>query len=156
MNELNAIAFGQGPGSFIGLRLSASVTQGLAFGSNLPVIPVSTLQILAQTAYEQEGLTAVIAMIEAKVSAVYWGAYQVKEGLMQVVVPDQFSELEKINLSELDLGWERVGNIPALVKHQIYPQARALLTLAEDQYLRGNRQPPEKAVPVYLQDRVVQ
>ncbi|MCW8941987.1 MAG: tRNA (adenosine(37)-N6)-threonylcarbamoyltransferase complex dimerization subunit type 1 TsaB, partial [Gammaproteobacteria bacterium] len=73
--ELDAIAFGRGPGSFMGLRIAAGVVQGIAFAHDIPVIPVSTLKTIAQRAYELTGSKNVLAAIDARMDEVYWAKY---------------------------------------------------------------------------------
>ena len=82
LKQLDAIAFSRGPGSFTSLRIGAGVAQGLAFGADLPVIPVSSLAVLAQ------GVDApkVLAAFDARMNQVYWGAYvRNAEGLVESV-----------------------------------------------------------------------
>ena len=71
LTQLDAVAFGRGPGSFTGLRICAGVAQGLAFGADVPVVPVSSLAALAQ------GVDAprVLAAFDARMEQLYWGAY---------------------------------------------------------------------------------
>ena len=64
-NEIELLAFGHGPGSFTGLRIAASVIQGLAFALKKPVVAISTLQGLAQTAYREHGVTQALTAIDA-------------------------------------------------------------------------------------------
>jgi len=71
LKELDAVVFGRGPGSFTGLRIAAGVTQGLAFGADRPVVPVSSLAALAQG----QNADRVLAAFDARMQQVYWGAY---------------------------------------------------------------------------------
>ena len=88
--ELTAIAFSRGPGSFSGVRINAAVTQALAWAHDVPVIPVSTLQALAQAAYRLEGLTAVTAVLDARMNEVYIASYELDaQGIMQAVDQEQ-------------------------------------------------------------------
>ena len=91
VTQLDAIAYGTGPGSFIGVRIAAAVTQGVAFAADLPVLPVSTLAVLAQTALDQ-GFAPVAAQhlilsaIDARMNEVYWGQYRIAEqGLVELI-----------------------------------------------------------------------
>lgn len=76
LNQLDALAFGRGPGSFTGVRIGIGIAQGLAMGADLPMIGVSTLATMAQGAFRQMGATQVLAAIDARMGEVYWGQYQ--------------------------------------------------------------------------------
>lgn len=76
LNQLDALAFGRGPGSFTGVRIGIGIAQGLAMGAELPMIGVSTLATMAQGAFRVTGATQVLAAIDARMGEVYWGQYQ--------------------------------------------------------------------------------
>ena len=171
LQDLNAIAVGQGPGSFMGIRIAIGVAQGLAFGAQLPVITVSSLQILAQTAYAVTSATQIIAGWDARMEAVYWGIYQKNEqGIMSSLKLDSLNTPQEIHIPEGK--WLLAGNAwhtyrqpfdpmiksrpdVALGPPDIFPQANALVLIAEQLYLAGKMQKPHEVKPVYLRDQVV-
>lgn len=72
LNQLDALAFGRGPGSFTGVRVGAAIAQGLALGADLPVIPISNLTVMAQAAFELHQAENVAAAIDARMNEVYF------------------------------------------------------------------------------------
>ena len=74
LNQLDALVFGRGPGSFTGVRIGCGIVQGLALGADLPVIAISNLTAMAQAAYQQFGSTQVLAAIDARMNEVYFSA----------------------------------------------------------------------------------
>ena len=100
VNQLDAIAFGRGPGSFMGLRIAAGVVQGIAFAHDIPVIAISTLKAIAQRAYEQTKNKHILVAIDARMDEVYWAVYSMNmdslkeqqwqlDGEEQVISPDK-------------------------------------------------------------------
>lgn len=77
LNDIEAIAFGCGPGSFTGIRIAAGVAQGLAFGLDVPIYAISNLKALALQSYLKYGETKVLACIDARMDEVYWGLFEV-------------------------------------------------------------------------------
>jgi len=112
--DLTAIAFSRGPGSFSGVRINAAVTQALAWANDLPVVPVSTLQAMAQAAYRIAGLTAVTAVLDARMKEVYIASFELDDdGIMQAIDEEQllsYSEAEQC------VKFTVIGSGSALVK----------------------------------------
>lgn len=164
LNQLDAIAFGCGPGSFTGVRIATSVTQGLAYAMQLPVIPVSSLAALAQAAYRELGWKKLLVAIDARIQEVYWGAYQVnEEGLAVLVGQEKVSSPQEIKLSEE--GWYGVGNawevyadqiayVPLNVDASRLPMAQGVLELAKVKYANKEWVTAKNALPIYLRDSV--
>ena len=112
LSELDALAFGRGPGSFTGVRIGIGIAQGLALGAELPMIGVSTLATMAQGAWRKTGATRVLAAIDARMGEVYWAEYQRDEqGVWHgeeteaVLKPDAVAE----RLAQLSGEWATVG-----------------------------------------------
>lgn len=99
LRQLDAIAFSRGPGSFTGLRIAAGVTQGLAFGADLPVIPVSTLQTLA-TALKSPVAQYCAVAIDARMDEAYFAAYIVSPSGLIEVAGEQIVPVMKLSLPD--------------------------------------------------------
>ena len=167
--QLDAIAFGRGPGSFTGLRIAAGVTQGLAFAADIPVVPVSTLAALAYGAHVVSGKTNILAALDARMKEVYWGAYRFDSnghvtlvGEECVCAPDVAPLPAGGSWFGAGSGWKTYGDI--LSAHcglpetaclpDWLPHAADMVQLAADLYQAGEVIPPEQAAPVYLRDNV--
>jgi tRNA threonylcarbamoyladenosine biosynthesis protein TsaB len=173
VSDLDAIAFGRGPGSFMGVRIAAGVVQGIAFAHDIPVIPVSTLKAIAQRAYEQTENKNILVAIDARMDEVYWGAYYLDEqqwlldGEEQVISPD------KIHLSAMLAGqkktWVAAGTgwgsyadrlvtgsdfILQSTLADCLPSAEVIAKLAVDELKSGNTVSAAEAIPVYLRNNV--
>lgn len=165
LDQLDAIAFGRGPGLFTGLRIGTGVVQGLAFGADLPVIRVSSLAALAQAQEASHVLTAV----DARMSQVYWGAFtRDAGGAFQligqecVVAPEALPLPPAARWLGVGSGWDRYAE--ALTNRlgtrleswlpERYPHAREVAALAAIDFQRGQAVAPEQALPVYVRDQV--
>lgn len=162
--DLDAIAFAQGPGSFTGVRMAASVAQGLAFGAQLPVIPISSLAIMAQARVVTATEQLIVPVIDARMGEVYAGFYAAHNMLMvaqhvdALLTPAALPELltEQFPgraIQAIGNGWPLLNcdglnieyNDPAATT-----AAEHMLALAAHAWQSGAALPAEQAMPVYL------
>ena len=160
LSDLNAIAFGRGPGSFTGLRTACAVAQGLALGANLPVLPVDTLMALAEDARQRHGCTEVLAALDARMGEVYACAYRFEQGLWHAQGEVSLGAPEALVLPP---GFVLAGNVQAAYAGRLpapalpaQPTADALLRLAPALLAAGQAQPADQALPLYVRDKVAQ
>lgn len=169
LSDLDAIAFGRGPGSFTGVRIGISVAQGLAFGAGVPLIGISTLAAMAQGAYRLDGAEQVLTAIDARMNEVYFGRYELIDGRMQLVGDEVVSEPATLvdargklagQVTRVGTGFETYGETLSgladeLAESQVrFPAAEDMLPLARAAWLAGEAVPVEQATPVYLRDKV--
>jgi len=171
--QLDGLIFGQGPGSFTGVRIGVGVAQGLAFAADLKVVGVSTLQIMARQAYRLHQQVDVIATIDARMSEVYAGYYQLNaQGIMEAVLDDTVLAPEKLaeylsgRLAEnqqvygVGTGWDAYKTaleplkINAGTPEILFPTAEELLEVGQYYFSKGKAVTAENAQPVYVRDTV--
>jgi tRNA threonylcarbamoyladenosine biosynthesis protein TsaB len=173
--EVDAIAFGRGPGGFTGVRLASSVTQGLAFGAGLPVVPISNLAALAQRAFDLAfAPERVLVCSDARMHEVYWACFERAEnGLARLLGEEHVSPPQSVTLP---LTWadapngsiagigrgfraypalaEAVGPRVEVARDDLLPRAAEIARLAALDVAAGRLLKPEEAIPVYLRDNV--
>jgi len=163
LRDLDAIAFGRGPGGFTGVRLAASVAQGLAFGAQLPVIPVSDLRATAQRAFDLDRQSLrVLVCNDARMQEVYWACFEhTADGLASLTGSEHVGSSSGVQLPP---GWVApvtgagrgfrvypdLGKFVSGTFDDLLPRASEIARLAVD----AARVPPEQAIPVYLRDDV--
>jgi tRNA threonylcarbamoyladenosine biosynthesis protein TsaB len=172
LGALDAIAFGRGPGGFTGVRLAASVAQGLAFGAGLGVVPVSNLAAVAQRAADLHGeARRVLVVNDARMREVYWAEFAVN-GPLTPRSAEQVTAAAAVVVGQNDpatpwiaagrglAAWPELSGrcraAGAIVLETLLPRAREILSLAIPSVASGQTLPPELALPVYVRDRVVQ
>jgi len=164
--SIDAIAFSRGPGSFTSLRIGIGVVQGLAWASDRPVIPVSSLAATAQAA-ATFGIGAALVALDARMEEVFTGVFKVNDnGIMQPASAEQVCPPETVGVPDragvfgIGNGFERYGALAALaaqlegVHADVWPKASAVLQLALAWLKTNEPLPAELAQPVYLRDDV--
>jgi tRNA threonylcarbamoyladenosine biosynthesis protein TsaB len=164
VKDLDGVAYGQGPGSFTGLRIGCGVTQGLALGAGLPVVGVGTLLALAEAAQSGHALCC----LDARMGQIYHAAYSRSGAGWQAVhapslcAPGEAPLLPAGAWTGCGSGFKAHG--PALreryegrltaVMQDIFPHARHIAQLAAGEFESGRAVPPEQAIPIYIRDKV--
>lgn len=175
VDELTVLAFAAGPGSFTGLRIATGTIQGLAWGLDIPVVPVSTLAAVALDAFDKatavEGDCVAVAF-DARMDEVYWGCYRLEGGFPVALAPERVCAPEQVDLPPDQQpspqtwlaaggGWRYADRIPESVCDRVtpvadtdVPDARCVARLAQQIYQSQGGVAAAEAQPVYLRDEV--
>lgn len=170
LGQLDGVAFGRGPGAFTGVRLAASVTQGIALAQDLPVVPVSSLAALAQAAHHKHQSTQTLPCIDARMQEVYYALYELSQDEIMQLTGDEYvikPALIEIEVSDdcigVGTGWGAYAKILlARCRKEItyyadaLPQAEYIAKLGKYYFEQGCHVPAVQALPVYLRDNVAE
>jgi len=171
--DLDAVVLGNGPGSFIGMRIGASVAQGLAYGSGLRIVPVSSMAAIAAEVMETYSAAEVIVAQDARMNEAYLGIYRNDgEGIPTAVTDEMLQPIEKIdglvaaNASKLFAAGQAWEKYPALLESNRaaiakivdvhYPKAKYLLGLGTRAWQAGEAIEPENLAPAYIRTKVAE
>ena len=165
LGAVDGVAFGEGPGSFTGLRIACAVAQGLAFSSDLPVAGIGTLHAMAAAC----AAPRVVCCLDARMQEVYHAAYCVDEGgILRTASAPRVCDPQSIPDADGD-GWtgcgsgfavygtalrERLGQSLCAVRLDVFPHARDIAALAAPVFAEGRGLPAEQAAPIYIRDKV--
>jgi len=164
LNQLDAIAFGCGPGSFTGARIAASITQGLAYALKIPVISISSLKAIAYATYLDLGWDKLLVGVDARMDEIYWGQYIIQHEVISLMHEECIDKPEKIQFPDKN-DWFGVGNAwevyldripyqPFQIDPTRLPLAKAIAHLAKIELEAGRTLLPHQALPVYLRNNV--
>ena len=165
LKSLDGIAFGRGPGSFTGLRVSAAVAQGLGFASGVPLLPVSSLLCLAERAWDETRFERALVCIDAHMGEVYWAIAERRDGAVEIVGDERLGAPGDVAPPDT-APWCAAGSgfaahaealaplarRAARVLPDLVPSAAALLPNAKRDLAAGRATPPSAALPVYLRE----
>ena len=163
---LDGIAFGAGPGAFTGVRIACGVAQGLALGADRPLVPVCTLEAIAQMAWHGHGATAVVACLDARMREVYAAAYRRDGEHWREAQAPQVVQPQAMRAPDAAMDWFGAGDgfasYPALAAQlrltahdaDVRPDARAIAELAAPRFAAGQGVDAAAARPLYVRHRV--
>lgn len=171
--DLDAIVLGNGPGSFIGMRIAASVAQGMAHGADLGIVPVSSLAAVAAEALSESSADTVVVAQDAHMSQVYLGIYEAGEKRLPVIVGEErihdqgpiteLAELTGRTATAAGAGWQRYPQLleanRALLSDEsgcLYPRARYLLALGQQHLRAHGAERASSLTPAYLRQKVAE
>jgi tRNA threonylcarbamoyladenosine biosynthesis protein TsaB len=168
LRELDAIAFGRGPGAFTGLRTACSVAQGLAFGAGKPVLPIDTLLAVAEHSRGNAASWHGWVAVDARMDEIYAARYAYDDGQWQVldapllITPEALNERWRSAPPRVLAGnavrafGDRLKPGAAALHGDARPTARAMLPLARSLWQAGGAVDAALALPLYLRDNVAQ
>jgi len=163
LRDLDAVAYGRGPGAFTGVRIAVGVVQGLAYGARLPTVGVSDLAALAQQA-TRLGEEALVCM-DARMGEVYWARFVMDPngGFVRPLSEERVGPPASVSAGGASVfigAWfkahpQLAALRPARLHDEMLPRAREIALLAQPEVRAGRGQPADRATPVYLRDKVV-
>lgn len=169
LSELDGLGFGRGPGAFTGLRIAASVAQGIAFARDLPVVAVSSLAATAQQLLDSAQIERCIVAFDARMGELYLGIYERGSGGLvaplqpdRLLAPEQAPRVSGRSWVGAGTGWlahaqvlnDRYRGYLSQVIPDAYPHGAAMARLTARGLAAGEGVPAERALPVYLRNRV--
>ncbi|HVE44111.1 MAG TPA: tRNA (adenosine(37)-N6)-threonylcarbamoyltransferase complex dimerization subunit type 1 TsaB [Gammaproteobacteria bacterium] len=167
--DLDAVAYGVGPGSFTGTRIANSTAQGIGFACQLPIVPLSSLACLAQTAVKKHGWQKLLVAVDARMNQIYWAKYVRSEtGEVSLVGEEQLSLPSKVTVPAdgdwyaVGDAWEkyasvletRLGFRPVEIGATLLPEADACIGLARAKFEQGGWIQAAEATPNYLVSQI--
>ena len=168
LQDLDALAFSRGPGSFTGVRIATGVIQGIALGAELPVVPVSTLAALAQDGFARGNAKFAFVAMDARMHEIYWGVYQRDEqNFARLIGVETVGSAAQVKFPEvtgigIGSGWKEYREVLQLrldgriesIEADYLPTASAIARLGVQGFKNGQAVPVEQARPIYLRDNV--
>ncbi|MFZ6813001.1 tRNA (adenosine(37)-N6)-threonylcarbamoyltransferase complex dimerization subunit type 1 TsaB [Undibacterium sp. Rencai35W] len=162
LQDCDAIAFGCGPGAFTGVRTACGIVQGLAFGAELPILPVVSLLAMAEAAKQMADTTNVVCVLDARMGEVYWAQYRYAEGSWLEFVAPVLSKADEIKVIEpSDDIIYALGNgvvltqLDASIKQiPSMPHARQIAVLGMHDFKAGLAMDASHAQPLYLRNKI--
>ena len=161
--DLQALIFNRGPGAFSGIRINTAVVQALSVAHDIPCVGVSSLQAIAQAAYQKYGVTEVYSALDARMQQVYFGQYVLIDNLMQAVNQENGEDTEQL----LDYDSQTMLNIPIagngasllalrdgqIIQADIHPDATVIGQLGIAQFMATGGTEASQALPKYLRNQ---
>ena len=171
LRDCDALAFGAGPGSFTGVRTACGIAQGLAFGADLPVLPICTLEAMAEACRERTGAQDVLAVLDARMGELYWAQYHFADGWRVLSAPALCAPDLLVPMAALGCSLQACGN--GLAAHlaqcnaqafadgalagalaDVMPHARHIALLAARAFAAGAGLSAHAAQPFYLRNKI--
>ncbi len=160
--ELDYCAFANGPGAFTGIRIAAAQAQGIGIALGIPLLPVSTLAVLAQTQFDRADSNKLLAALDARMQEIYWAVFRRGEdGCAELCGAERLGALATVQIPDdieigVGHGWvdELRTRTDCATDPELLPDARALLSLARRDALAGAGVAPERVTINYLRQRV--
>lgn len=169
LSQITCIAFTAGPGSFTGIRIGFGVVQGLAFGADIPVLPVSSLETLAYTAIRKlqiKNNIHIVPMLDARMSEIYWAQFSYDSGILIRTNPDCVSAPETLKNEIKNRGImigdglnysERISNeFTTDATHiNLFPEAQDIFNIAQPLIKKNVAIDIRNANPIYLRNQIM-
>ncbi|MFI4819067.1 MAG: tRNA (adenosine(37)-N6)-threonylcarbamoyltransferase complex dimerization subunit type 1 TsaB [Enterobacterales bacterium] len=168
LKEINIIAVSNGPGSFNGIRIGIGIAYGLSIVSNIPIIGISNLSILAEGSWRKTGSCKVLTVIESKIGKFYWAKYERKKNIWKLNKKEFFLNINKIENILINLkgfwaisgiGWKNIklkynNNLNIFSGKYIFPKAKDMIPIAFNKYIKNEYDYKSFIQPNYLNNKI--